>query len=50
MQYIYIYTQYTYITNPFKSIMIKPNYVFDVKYITTYTNYYTTRSQIAGIA
>ena len=28
----------------------KKNYVYDVKYITTYTTYYTTRSQMVGIA
>ena len=28
----------------------KNNSVYDVKYITTYTTYYTTRSQMVGIA
>ena len=33
-----------------KAVMIENDYVYDVKYITTYTNYCTSRSQIAGIA
>ena len=28
----------------------KNNYACDVKYITTYTKYYTTRFQVVGIA
>ena len=41
---IYVYT------SPLKVVMIENNYVYVVKYITTYTNFYTTRSQMVGIA
>ena len=41
---IYVYT------SPLKAVMIENNYVYVVKYITTYTNFYTTRSQMVGIA
>lgn len=37
-------------TSPLKAVMIENNYVYVVKYITTYTSYYITRSQMAGIA
>ena len=37
-------------TSQLKAATIKNNYVYDVSYITTYTNYYTTRFQIAGTA
>ena len=37
-------------TSPLKAVMIENNYVYVVKYITTYTNFYTTRSQMVGIA
>ena len=40
--YIYIYI-YIY-TILLKAVMIKSNYVYDTKYVTTCTNYYTTRS------
>ena len=37
-------------TSLLKAVMIKNNYFCDVKYITTYTNEYTTTSQMMGIA
>ena len=36
-------------TSPFKAATIKNDCVYDVKYITAYTNFYTTRSQMARI-
>ena len=47
MMYIYI------ILSPLKPVMInsrKNNYVYDAQYITAHIIYYTTRSQMAGIA
>ena len=41
---------YTVYASLLKAITKKNNYVCDIKYIITYTNQYTSRSQMAGIA
>ena len=49
--FIYIiYIIYIYVYKFVKNRNDKNNYAYVVKYITTYTSYYITRSQMAGIA